>query len=112
MPQSTLMFVIKDNDNANSDAKTPPCTHNNCPFLLPQISHISFNFDFLQCLPPAIVDVPLQFTANKALDTMAEPQVAQHGVIPLLVEVEQPSMTEAQIHLAVLVDVGCVAEGP
>lgn len=41
---------------------------------------------------------------------MAEPHAAHHGVVPLLVEEQLAAVAQADVDLAVLVDVGRVAE--
>lgn len=87
------------------------CTHSHIHIHRSLLPHIPYTqLPLLKCLPATIIDVPLKLTANEALNTMAEPQIAQHGIIPFLMEIKQPSVTETEIHLAVLVDVGRVAE--
>ena len=60
-------------------------------------------------LPPAIVDIRLELTGDEARDAVAEPQVPEHGVVALLVQEQLPPVAEAEVDLAVPVDVGRVA---
>ncbi len=62
-------------------------------------------------LPTAVVDVGLELPADEARDAVAKPEIAQHGVVALLVEEKLTAVTQAEVHLAVLVDVGRLAEG-
>lgn len=64
----------------------------------------------LQRLPPPIIDVRLQLTGDEAGHAVAQPQVAEEGVVALLVQEQLAAVAQAHVHLAVLVDVGRVGE--
>ena len=62
-------------------------------------------------LPSPIIDIRLQLARNKARHAVTKPQAAQHGVVAFLVEEQLAAVAQAHVDLAVLVDVGRVAEG-
>ena len=61
-------------------------------------------------LPTAVVDVRLQLSTDVAGHPVTEPCGAHHGIVSPLIQEELSPVTQSYVYLAVLVDVGRVAE--
>lgn len=57
----------------------------------------------LYSLPSAVVDVLLQFPADNARDTMAQPDCPQQRIISLIVQEQLPSMSQSWINFSITI---------
>ena len=62
-------------------------------------------------LPAAVVDVGLELPGDEAGGAMTQPEVPQHGVVALLVQEQLAAVAQAEVHLAVAVDVRRMTKG-
>lgn len=58
-------------------------------------------------IPTAVVDLLLQLSADQAWHPMVQDCVANHGVVPLLIEEKLSSVAELKVRFTILVNVRC-----
>ena len=69
----------------------------------PGLSFLDTNY--LQALPPAVVDVALESTCNQALNATLEPHLPQQCVISLLIQEQLVVSAQCWIHFTMLVEI-------